>query len=106
MRTSLLNSFLISILSSLIFHQTVLAQDDEQPSNIIIDQSGSVFPWSHLEFNNDPENFQFAVVTDRTGGHRPGIFMDAVNNQGAAVKKRDDTHRMAEANRAFSHFRY
>jgi small subunit ribosomal protein S7 len=33
-------------------------------------------------------------------------FMDAVNNQGAAVKKRDDTHRMAEANRAFSHFRY
>ena len=32
-------------------------------------------------------------------------FMDAANNQGAAVKKRDDTHRMAEANRAFSHFR-
>lgn len=33
-------------------------------------------------------------------------FMDAANNQGAAVKKRDDTHRMAEANRAFSHFRF
>ncbi len=33
-------------------------------------------------------------------------FMDAVNNQGAAVKRRDDTHRMAEANRAFSHFRF
>ncbi len=32
-------------------------------------------------------------------------FMDAANNQGSAVKKRDDTHRMAEANRAFSHFR-
>jgi small subunit ribosomal protein S7 len=32
-------------------------------------------------------------------------FIDASNNQGAAVKKRDDTHRMAEANRAFSHFR-
>lgn len=32
-------------------------------------------------------------------------FIDAANNQGAAVKKRDDTHRMAEANRAFSHFR-
>lgn len=32
-------------------------------------------------------------------------LMDAVNNQGAAVKRRDDTHRMAEANRAFSHFR-
>ena len=32
-------------------------------------------------------------------------FIDAANNQGAAVKKRDDAHRMAEANRAFSHFR-
>ena len=32
-------------------------------------------------------------------------FMDAANNQGVAVKRRDDTHRMAEANRAFSHFR-
>jgi small subunit ribosomal protein S7 len=32
-------------------------------------------------------------------------FIDAANNQGSAVKKRDDTHRMAEANRAFSHFR-
>ncbi len=33
-------------------------------------------------------------------------FMDAAANQGSAVKRRDDTHRMAEANRAFSHFRY
>ncbi len=33
-------------------------------------------------------------------------FMDAANSQGAAVKRRDDTHRMAEANRAFSHFRF
>jgi small subunit ribosomal protein S7 len=32
-------------------------------------------------------------------------FIDAANNQGTAVKRRDDAHRMAEANRAFSHFR-
>lgn len=32
-------------------------------------------------------------------------LMDAANNQGNAVKKKDDTHRMAEANRAFAHFR-
>ena len=31
-------------------------------------------------------------------------FQDAYNNQGTAVKKREDTHRMAEANRAFAHF--
>jgi small subunit ribosomal protein S7 len=35
-----------------------------------------------------------------------GELMDAANNQGTAVKRRDDTHRMAEANRAFAHFRY
>jgi small subunit ribosomal protein S7 len=33
-------------------------------------------------------------------------LMDASNNRGAAVKKREDTHRMAEANKAFSHYRW
>lgn len=33
-------------------------------------------------------------------------FMDAANGQGAAVKKKDDTHRMADANRAFAHYRF
>ena len=31
---------------------------------------------------------------------------DALNNQGGAVKKRDDTHKMAEANKAFAHFKW
>ena len=31
-------------------------------------------------------------------------FMDAYNGAGSAVKKREDTHKMAEANRAFAHF--
>lgn len=33
-------------------------------------------------------------------------LLDAANNRGAAVKKREDTHRMAEANKAFSHYRW
>ena len=33
-------------------------------------------------------------------------LMDAADNRGAAVKKREDTHRMAEANRAFAHYRW
>lgn len=33
-------------------------------------------------------------------------FMDAANNQGNAIKKKEDTHRMAEANRAFAHYRW
>jgi len=35
-----------------------------------------------------------------------GELMDAANNQGAAVKKREDTHKMADANRAFAHYRW
>ncbi len=35
-----------------------------------------------------------------------GELMDAAENRGAAVKKREDTHKMAEANKAFSHFRW
>ena len=39
-------------------------------------------------------------------GRLSGELMDAANNRGNAVKKREDTHRMAEANRAFSHYRW
>ncbi len=35
-----------------------------------------------------------------------GEIMDAINETGGAVKKRDDTHKMAEANRAFAHYRW
>ena len=33
-------------------------------------------------------------------------ILDAINNTGAAVKKKDDTHRMAEANKAFAHYKW
>jgi small subunit ribosomal protein S7 len=39
-------------------------------------------------------------------GRLSGELMDAANNRGNAVKKREDTHKMAEANRAFSHYRW
>jgi small subunit ribosomal protein S7 len=42
------------------------------------------------------------TMVDRLSGE----LMDAVSNRGSAVKKREDTHRMAEANRAFSHYRW
>ena len=35
-----------------------------------------------------------------------GELLDAANNRGTAVKKREDTHRMAEANKAFAHYRW
>ena len=37
-----------------------------------------VKPWTNLEFYNDPLNFKFAIVGDRTGGLRPGVFADGV----------------------------
>jgi len=37
-------------------------------------QKGERNPWTNLEMNNRPGTFRFAVISDRTGGHRPGIF--------------------------------
>ena len=42
------------------------------------------------------------TMTDRLAAE----LLDASNNRGASVKKREDTHRMAEANKAFSHYRW
>ncbi|MBF0563010.1 MAG: 30S ribosomal protein S7 [Alphaproteobacteria bacterium] len=43
-----------------------------------------------------------ATMVDRLSGE----LLDAVNNRGGSVKKREDTHRMAEANKAFAHYRW
>ncbi|MBA2341513.1 MAG: 30S ribosomal protein S7 [Pyrinomonadaceae bacterium] len=42
------------------------------------------------------------TMVDRLAGE----FMDAANNRGNAVKKKEDTHRMAEANKAFAHYKF
>jgi len=42
------------------------------------------------------------TMTDRLAGE----LLDATNNRGNAVKKREDTHRMAEANKAFAHYKF
>ena len=47
------------------------------PEHVAI-ETGARNPWTHLEFNDRPDNFQFAIVTDRTGGRRPGVFARAV----------------------------
>src|SRR6266436_207461 len=36
-------------------------------------------PWTNLRWNNDPDTFHFAIVSDRTGGHRARIFSQAVD---------------------------
>ena len=56
------------------------------------------FRWLIQNARSRSEN----TMTERLSGE----LMDAANNRGGAVKKREDTHRMAEANRAFSHYRW
>ena len=51
---------------------------------------------------------QFAKARpEKTMQHRlAGELLDAASNRGAAIKKKEDTHRMAEANKAFAHYRW
>ncbi len=55
---------------------------------------------------------RWLITYSRTRGEKKmaerlaGEILDAVNNTGSAVKKREDTHKMAEANKAFSHFKW
>ncbi len=49
-----------------------------QDSPFVVDRDIEAAPWTHLRFGNHPENFQFAIVTDRTGGHRPGVFRSGI----------------------------
>ena len=69
-------------------------------------------------FNQAMENIMPSLETKsrRVGGatyqvpmeaeRLAGEIMDAANNSGSAVKKREDTHKMAESNKAFAHFRW
>ncbi len=66
---------LLFILSIIFYTFNSYAQD----KNFIQDVKTEKKPWTHLNFYNNPMNFQFAIVSDRTGGHRKGIFGSAVD---------------------------
>lgn len=55
-----------------------------------------------VEFANTKSNSEFHTFAEKLAAE----IMDAYNNVGAAIKKRDDVHRMADANKAFAHFRW
>ena len=49
----------------------------------------------------------FDIIAEKTGRDALEVeLMDAANNMGGAVKKKEDTHKMAEANKAFAHYRW
>ncbi len=57
--------------------QSLFSQEADK-STIQINSSGNANPWTHLNWNNNSDNFQFIVVTDRAGGARDGVFKQGV----------------------------
>src|SRR5215216_2641680 len=53
------------------------SRQNDKPGGLVVSQD-KANPWTHLDLKNDPEEFQFAIVSDRTGGHRAKVFSQAV----------------------------
>src|SRR5258707_5200401 len=75
-RICLAGAVTVLLAAALVFSQNV-APSLTAPSTLKIDV-GDRNPWTHLKINNDPAEFKFVVVSDRTGGHREKIFSRAV----------------------------
>lgn len=71
----------VTIVTFLLLPAVCFAQRQENASHprLIIDQPAGAKPWTSLNINDKPGQFQFVVVTDRTGGHRDGIFEKGVD---------------------------
>jgi small subunit ribosomal protein S7 len=69
------------------------------PVEVRADRRNSLAMRWLIKYANDRSE---KTMTDKLAGE----ILDAFNNRGAAVKKREDTHKMAEANRAFAHYRW
>ena len=59
-------------------HAAVHTADGEEIRGVMLPAVDGPRPWTDKPVLNDPDRFQIAIMTDRTGGHRPGIWMDAV----------------------------
>ena len=59
-------------------HEAPVDAAGQGPKAMVLPSLDGPHPWSDKPVLNDPGRFQMAIMTDRTGGHRPGIWMDAV----------------------------
>lgn len=59
--------------------EEIAAQTPQFPPAIILPEFDGPKPWTDKPHLNDPDRFQIAIMTDRTGGHRPGIWESAVS---------------------------
>ena len=58
---------------------TLWACQSDNRSKITVAQDPAVNPWTKLTLNNNPEDFHFAIVSDRNGRNRPGVFESAID---------------------------
>ncbi|MBD5778584.1 metallophosphoesterase [Pelagicoccus sp. NFK12] len=58
-------------------HDHSSASNVKDLPRVVIQESDTVNPWTGLDLNNDPSNFQFAIITDNTTGGREGVLEDA-----------------------------
>ena len=68
-----MKTFVHCAVAGLLLVGTATAQER---ARITVEPLPGPTPWTSLDVNDDPNRFQFANVTDRTGGHRPGVFED------------------------------
>jgi len=83
MKRFLLGGGVLVVLALTVFYAqsqpvTVSKAGVAAPANELLIEPESKNPWTHLRLNESPDQFQFAVVSDRTGGHRPKVFSRAV----------------------------
>jgi hypothetical protein len=78
MKRILMIAAVLGVLAWAAWSRTAQTPVGETAKEVLI-QSGPVNPWNHLKFINGPSIFRFAIVTDRTGGPRAGVFERAVD---------------------------
>src|SRR5438270_3390823 len=76
--TTMKRLFLATVAISLLVAAMAMSGNQKQASGDLEVQTEQRNPWTSLKLNNGPETFHFAVVSDRTGGHRARIFSQAV----------------------------
>jgi len=78
MKRVLLGGIVLALISAAVLFSGRLPAIAPAGSNIFQANTNERNPWTHVKFNNDPREFRFVVVSDRTGGHREKIFSKAV----------------------------
>lgn len=72
-------SILVVLLMGIVVTFSVTGAPEKYMGQNIEIQVDEKNPFTNLEVNNKPEEFQFAIITDRTGGRRPGVFTSAIH---------------------------